>query len=601
MSSEQDENNIINDKNGIVDEKNNNYSYKKDLWMYFESINSKFYKDRQKAKVLMYIISLKNNLVEEYANNLDSIYNQFYIELSYFSDNNSVNHNLNNDKKYSLDNIMNLFLESIKIESHLCKDYIKLTKEKFFNNLEENLKIQYDKNSNLNELIKTYEKKFKKVIEKVNEIKLDYEKAGILVEKSKKELEIVNEEIELQNEQGIIEINNARQKKCEDENNERIKEAKEKQKKYEDYIIEANKEREKYIELSEQIYDLAQKLDNDYYELIKDKMSSYINSKNEVLNKVIENNINIIKNIKSCDFNFELEQFANSKFPKFSPPKPFAYEQYNPYLVLRERNDNDVKPQVYKIIATEIYHLFLPENIELNHINNTCKENDKINIEDFDYTRDVVHQIWSCNKFDSKKLNNLLKKADLRLVFLRELNQYRVEGIFILEKKSYDDLVSVFNVILNNSRKEKDFESINLCMILSQTFYKISKDNIFLQTEVKKNEIWKKHSFWEEIIEFSIKEKIYNTKGFLIFLEENEEEREERVKQAVNSILITFLYNMQLFDMSKEERKKIINKFVNKYDIKNFMFLDNELEVDEINDEVIIESVASNLDIQPEE
>ena len=247
MSQEQDEKNTINDKNKIIDENNNNYSYKKDLWMYFESINSKFNKDRQKAKILMYIISLKNNLVEEYANNLDSIYNQFYIELSYFSDNNSVNHNLNNDKKYSLDNIMNLFLENIKIESQLCKDYIKLTKEKFFNNLEENLKIQYDKNSNLNELIKTYEKKFKKVIEKVNEIKLDYEKAGILVEKSKKELEIVNEEIELQNEQGIIEINNARQKKCEDENNERIKEAKEKQKNMR-IILQKQIKREKNIQ-----------------------------------------------------------------------------------------------------------------------------------------------------------------------------------------------------------------------------------------------------------------------------------------------------------------------------------------------------------------
>lgn len=29
------------------------------------------------------------------------------------------------------------------------------------------------------------------------------------------------------------------------------------------------------------------------------------------------------------------------------------------------------------------------------------------------------------------------------------------------------------------------------------------------------------------------------------------------------------------------------------------MFLDNELEVDEIEDEVVIESVSSNLDIQP--
>lgn len=186
MSSEIDENNIINDKNEIIDKNKNNYSYKKDLWMYFESINSKFNKDREKAKVLMYIISLKNNLVEEYANNLDSIYNQFYIELSYFSNNDKENHNLSNDKKYSLDNIMNIFLESIKIESQLYKDNIKLTKDKFLNNLEKNLKIQYDENSHLNELIKAYDKSFKKVIEKVNEFKLDYENAGELVEKSKK-------------------------------------------------------------------------------------------------------------------------------------------------------------------------------------------------------------------------------------------------------------------------------------------------------------------------------------------------------------------------------------------------------------------------------
>lgn len=595
MSSEQDENNIINGKNEIVDQKNNKYSYKKDLWMYFESINSKFNKDRQKAKVLMYIISLKNNLVEEYANNLDSIYNQFYIELSYFSDNNSVKNNLNNDKKYSLDNIMNIFLESIKKESQLLKDYIKI-KDKFINNLEKNLKIQYDMNSHLNQLIKTYEKIFKKVIEKLNEVKLDYEEAGKSVEKSKKELEI----IKLQNEQDQIEINNVRHKKCEEENNERIKEAKKKQKKYENYIVEANKEREKYIELSEKVYDLAQNLDNEYYKLIKNNMSSYINSKNEVLNKILENNKNLLNNIKLADFNFELEQFADSKFPKFSPPKPFTYEQYNPYLILRGRNDNAAKKKVYKVIVTEIYHLFLPETFDLNHINNAdINSKDKINIDDLDYTRDVVHQIWNCNKFDSKKLNNLLKKADLRLVFLRELNQYRVEGIFLLEKKSYDDLVSVFNVILNNSRREKDFESIKLCMILSQTFYKISDNKKYLQTEVKKNEIWKKRSFWEEIIEFSIKDEIHNAKGFKIFLEESEEEREERVKQVANSILITFSYNMQLFDMPKEERKEIINKFVKKYDIKDFLFLDNELEVNEIIDEVIIESVSSNLDIQP--
>ena len=164
----------------------------------------------------------------------------------------------------------------------------------------------------------------------------------------------------------------------------------------------------------------------------------------------------------------------------------------------------------------------------------------------------------------------------LQIVLMDELIVCKPCGItffpknfFLLEKKSYDDLVSVFNIILNNSRREKDFESIKLCMILSQTFYKISDNKKYLQTEVKKNEIWKKRSFWEEIIEFSIKDEIHNAKGFKIFLEESEEEREERVKQVANSILITFSYNMQLFDMPKEERKEIINKFVKKYDIKD--------------------------------
>ena len=44
------------------DDKNNNsskekLSYKKDLWMYFDSIKEKFYYERNKAKALLYIIS----------------------------------------------------------------------------------------------------------------------------------------------------------------------------------------------------------------------------------------------------------------------------------------------------------------------------------------------------------------------------------------------------------------------------------------------------------------------------------------------------------------------------------------------------------------
>ena len=57
-------------------------------------------------------------------------------------------------------------------------------------------------------------------------------------------------------------------------------------------------------------------------------------------------------------------------------------------------------------------------------------------------------------------------------------------------------------------------------MILSTTFYKKLDDKILLQKEIMKNEIWKNPNFWEEIIDYSIKEEINNSKGYLIFLEE---------------------------------------------------------------------------------
>ena len=60
--------NKINDNNN---EKNTSEaSYKKGLWMYFDSIKDKFFFDRTKAKSLLYIISQKNDLEYVYSESL---------------------------------------------------------------------------------------------------------------------------------------------------------------------------------------------------------------------------------------------------------------------------------------------------------------------------------------------------------------------------------------------------------------------------------------------------------------------------------------------------------------------------------------------------
>ena len=603
--SVDDRENII--QNEIKEQNNNHniYSYKKDLWMYFESINSRFLKERQKVKSLMYIFLQKSILSEEYGENLDLLYNQVYTELSYFVE--IENSKKNNNKNILLDDLYNIFLENIKNESLLYKKYSKSIKNNL-NKLEQNINIQFEMNSHLNELFKTYQLQFKKVIQNVKDFKEKYENSGKLVEKSKKEYEIMKEEIESQKE--INEADNLKYKKCKEENKQKLKEAKKRQKDYEDYLVIANKEREKYIELSEKIYDLAQKLDNEYIELVKNNINIFLNSKSDLNNKIITENKNILKNVELINFNWEIEQFANSKFPKFSLPKPFIYEQYNPYLFLRERRTKDhhtENKEIYKIIVNDLNHLFLSEKYKLNISNdNTNNQNDENNknanktkIEDIDYIRNSVHDIWNSKKVGFYKIKNLLINDELRIIFLREINQYRNEGIFILDQTSYDNLAKAFNILINISYDIKDYESIKACMILSQTFYESSDKKILLQKEIYKNEVWKKPGFWEEFIDFSIKHQINYSKGYLVFLEEDEEKREERVKNSVNSELITFSYNMNLFKVPHKEIKEIIESFLKKYGINDNTILDSQLEVSEIEDEIITESLASNLIVEP--
>ena len=116
-----------------------------------------------------------------------------------------------------------------------------------------------------------------------------------------------------------------------------------------------------------------------------------------------------------------------------------------------------------------------------------------------------------------------------------------------------------------------------------------------------KNEIWKNPNFWEEIIDYSIKEEINNSKGYLIFLEETEEKRKERVKYSANSVTTTFLYNMTLFQVPKKEKKNIIDLFLKKYEIEDIFVFHDDFEVNDMENEIIIESIASNLDVEPVE
>jgi len=110
-------------------------------------------------------------------------------------------------------------------------------------------------------------------------------------------------------------------------------------------------------------------------------------------------------------------------------------------------------------------------------------------------------------------------------------------------------------------RGDKDYESAKFCIILSQTFHRISSDpdspRIFLQDSIDKHDCWKNIEFWEGIIKYSINEEIYKQKNFNC---ESSEERQIRIKTTAFSQLLHFTFNMISFGIVKEKVRDTINK-----------------------------------------
>jgi len=97
-----------------------------------------------------------------------------------------------------------------------------------------------------------------------------------------------------------------------------------------------------------------------------------------------------------------------------------------------------------------------------------------------------------------------MNERRFRKYFFACLNKYRISGMFILSEKSFKILGELLYEILNEIYKDKDYESAKACMILSQTFYRVSTElstpRLFLQIAIESHIIWKDMEIWEWIL-----------------------------------------------------------------------------------------------------
>ena len=566
-----------NENKANINADSNKALYKKGLWMYFSSIKNKFFLDRTKAKALLYIISQKNEIEYEYSESLKYLYKQFISQFdNYMSSSHSKYFNEN-----SLNITINIFINNLKYESELYANHSKEILNNIIKPLEGFIMNQCEISYELIGLMESYEKEFKLVCQQIEQKKNNFHQAGKNVENALKKLELMKKKQSSKEEENDNENDSI--KKFEDIFNKNADTGKLLRIEYEEYIKKANEERERYIKLCENIYDKIQNLDEEYIKMMKNNLKILINKEMNLIENIQKDKVNILQYVNKINVENDIKAFINSKITKFDPPKPFEYMDYKPDMILRNRESHNgtIQKEINKKIINNLNQIFKFEKSTTN-----LKEEENIN-----FINETVNDIWDGLSYNNNKLEILFKEHIYRLRFLRMLNQYRIEGIFLLQNMSFKNFCMIISSLLEKSIEYEDYECIKFCMILSQTFYLQGEKKVSLQSGIALNQIWQDKNFWKNIIEYSIYEDLNISKGYIVFLKEDVKTRERRVESTIISNLITFLFNMKLFGYSEEDTKVVIDEFIEKYNIDKSVVYASDVSMKEIKDDIIVESV----------
>ena len=200
----------------------------------------------------------------------------------------------------------------------------------------------------------------------------------------------------------------------------------------------------------------------------------------------------------------------------------------------------------------------------------------------------------SCENFfeneEKKNLINLLSKHDNRIIFLHKLNDYRATCQYEIKEKEFNLLGELFFYIINISKKENDYHSIEMVIILSKTYFMLKEGSrkIYLQNLILDNKYFKVKDFWEELLIYSISKEVLrsNKNDTTVKNKENEKKLKTKNENIIFSQILSLIDNMFDFGLNDILIKEIIEPKVIFYKIGDNL-------KDTIND-VIASKIKSN-------
>ena len=180
---------------------------------------------------------------------------------------------------------------------------------------------------------------------------------------------------------------------------------------------------------------------------------------------------------------------------------------------------------------------------------------------------------------DLTKIKKILEKKENYLYLediIKNLNNYRSHGHYILKDKTYDYFLDLFIFILEHYINN-DYIVINI-LNFSQTFYKIIHENknpkYFIVYNLRNNEIFNKAEIWHKMINYCLTNYTINKD---LSNKIDKKDKEQKLEYHIYNILIENLATMKLFNINNKVYDEVKNHYIQIYNIDQEK-LDKEIQ-----------------------
>ena len=420
---------------------------------------------------------------------------------------------------------------------------------------------------------KDFYNQFIKLINKYNDSKVLLEKAKNKYYQSIKAAEM---SLKYSKSMKVKNIDNSHEsqvtiQKLEDKAKELLNEAKKNYDKYIACLKDANKNREESIEKQKQLIKLYQTFEEKDGELISTLLKAIYNRQREKYQSetdFLAEMDSAIKAINVPNDNINLIKAYNSKE---KPDEEIPLDQYEPQIDFEKASnpeDYKINHEIIKSMKTVIPDIMPNFDLEKEGQKQEMRElSKKIFVTNIPFTSD-----------EKKKLMEYLEQKWSQTYFLIYLSKQRTNGRFARTQKLVKDLAEILNLILQSAEKQNDFEAAKNCMILSQTYYYDEKDKDgnnrkkYLIEFILDYKWLRTPGFWRGIIEDMIvkeakKYMSLNPKEPDLF-DKSRKECCDRLSNICFSQLLPYANNMKEFFVDDRLIVKIIDEFVEKYQIQ---------------------------------